>query len=79
MNPTDLTNLLPHLYYFLSVARTHSFTRAAEALGISQSAVSYQIKNLEEKLGVRLFHRDRRQKVTLTVQGRQLAEQCGRL
>ncbi len=53
---------------FLSVAEAGSFTRAAERLGLSQSAVSRQIGALEEDLGVTLFHRHARGLV-LTEQG----------
>lgn len=42
---------------FQTVARTGNLTRAAEALHLSQSALSTQIKNLEEELGVALFAR----------------------
>jgi len=42
---------------FQTVARTGNLTRAAEALHLSQSALSTQIKNLEEELGVALFVR----------------------
>ena len=42
---------------FEAAARTGSFTRAAERLNLTQSAVSRQIANLEAMLGVRLFNR----------------------
>jgi DNA-binding transcriptional LysR family regulator len=42
---------------FVAVADQRSFTRAATALNRTQSAVSMQIKRLEERLGVELFHR----------------------
>lgn len=42
---------------FLEVARELSFTRAAEQLALTQSAVSRQIRQLEQTLGVRLFER----------------------
>jgi len=45
------------LYIFYVVAGHHSFSRAAEALEISQPAVSIQIQELEKALGVTLFHR----------------------
>jgi DNA-binding transcriptional LysR family regulator len=44
---------------FLAVAEHRSFTRAAHVLNRTQSAVSVQIRRLEERLGVRLFHRTR--------------------
>lgn len=42
---------------FEASARHRSFTRAAEELCVTQAAVSHQVKGLEERLGVRLFHR----------------------
>jgi DNA-binding transcriptional LysR family regulator len=45
------------LYIFYAVATHHSFSRAAEALDITQPAVSIQIQELEKSLGATLFHR----------------------
>jgi DNA-binding transcriptional LysR family regulator len=45
------------LLEFEAVARLSSFTLAAQELGVTQAAVSKQIKYLEETLGTRLFHR----------------------
>jgi len=45
------------LQAFVTVADQRSFTRAAAALNRTQSAVSMQIKRLEERVGVELFHR----------------------
>ncbi|WP_379071491.1 LysR substrate-binding domain-containing protein [Mesorhizobium sp. UC74_2] len=57
---------------FEAAARYQSFTRAAEELGMTQAAVSYQIKLLEARIGVPLFVREPRQ-VTLTAAGRKLS------
>ena len=42
---------------FIQVAQRKSFSRAAEALGYSQAAVTIQIKQLENELGIHLFDR----------------------
>jgi LysR family transcriptional activator of nhaA len=49
-----------HLFYFWRVAREGHLTRAAQALHLSQSALSSQIRQLEERLGEPLFERDGR-------------------
>ena len=54
--------------YFFETARRLNFTRAADALHVSQPALSKQISLLEDELGVRLFHRTSRT-VTLTWAG----------
>lgn len=56
---------------FLEVARTQHFGRAAEALFVTQSAVSARIKLLETQLGVELFSR-RRNDIRLTPAGQRL-------
>src|ERR1700685_1088716 len=53
---------------FLSVAETLHFGRTAEAVHLSQPALSLQIRALEEEVGVRLLERNRR-KTTLTAAG----------
>lgn len=61
---------------FEAAARHLNFTRAADELFITQSAVSRQIKTLEERLGVSLFVRQARG-LQLTVQGEQLYRAVG--
>ena len=56
---------------FEAVARHMSFGRAAEELRVTPAAVSQQIKNLEEFLGVQLFRRQGR-RIQLTETGRQV-------
>lgn len=53
---------------FAAAARWQSFTAAADELGVTQAAVSHQIRELEEQLGVKLFHRTGRS-VRLTASG----------
>ena len=57
---------------FEAAARHQSFTKAAEELGMTQAAVSYQVKVLEDRLGKALFHRLPK-KVELSETGRRLA------
>lgn len=64
------------LVAFVCVARESSFTRAAARLGMSQSTLSYTIKTLEERLGVRLITRTTRS-LALTDAGMQLLNQAG--
>ena len=69
---------LRHLRYFVSVAETLSFTKAAEKLHTAQPSLSRQIKDLEEELGIRLLNRTKRV-VTLTDEGRSFLIDAKRL
>ena len=60
--------MLNQLRYFQAVVRRGSFTEAAEECHISQSAMSQQIKALEQELGIQLLERTNRQ-FTLTLAG----------
>lgn len=60
-----------HIKAFVAVARLGSFTRAAAEVNLSQPALTVQIRQLEESLGVRLFDRNKRH-VVLTQAGRDL-------
>lgn len=64
---------LSTLQAFEAAARQLSFTKAADDLGITQSAISRQIKNLEEFLGIQLFERYG-SRVVLTDAGKAYAE-----
>ncbi|MFC2998198.1 LysR substrate-binding domain-containing protein [Acinetobacter sichuanensis] len=62
---------LNDLKAFIVVAQTGSFTKAAGQLGVSQSALSYTLKILEQRLGVKLLNRTTRS-VSTTQEGEQL-------
>lgn len=66
------------LQYFHTVVRTGSFTEAAEECFISQSAISQQIKALENDLGVQLLTRENRS-FHLTAAGEYLYQKSGQL
>ena len=63
---------------FIAVARERSFTKAAAKLGVSQSALSYTVRTLEARLGVRLLTRTTRS-VSLTEAGERLLRSIGPL
>ncbi len=69
---------LSQLRTFRVVAETLNFTRAAERLNLTQSAVSHQIRALEEELGEPLFLRGKRG-VRLSEAGRLVLDDAGRL
>lgn len=73
-----MINEIRHIRAFLAVTRHANFTRAAQELHISQSALTVQIQQLEEGLGVKLFDRNKR-RVVLTDAGRQVLDPLQRL
>lgn len=70
--------MLRQLQYFNAVVRTGSFTEAAEECFISQSAISQQIKALENDLGVKLLVRENRS-FHLTKAGEYFYQKSGQL
>jgi DNA-binding transcriptional LysR family regulator len=60
---------------FVQIAESGSISRAADALGISVSATSRYLMNLEERLNIRLVHRTTRQ-LSLTGEGEVFCERC---
>lgn len=61
---------LQQLRYFVRIAETGSFTRAAQALLVAQPSLSQQIRKLERELGFQLFERSSA-RVSLTSEGQQ--------
>src|SRR5215468_10865595 len=66
---------LRHLVTFETILREGSFGRAARAQGYSQSTVTLHVQELEEELGVPLFHR-RGRRTTISEAGSALAARC---
>lgn len=67
---------LTTLRAFEAAARHGSFSRAAEEISVTHSAVSHQVRALERSLGTALFHRNGR-RVVLTEAGRNFAARVG--
>lgn len=63
---------------FVQVAETRSFVAAGRLLGVSASAIGKSVARLEDKLGVRLFHRSTRS-ITLTAEGQLFLERSRRI
>ncbi len=63
---------------FLELNRTRHFGRTADALFITQAAVSSRLKNLEQQLGARLFERSKRQ-IQLTSEGSRLTRHAEKM
>ncbi|EKF06280.1 LysR family transcriptional regulator [Thalassospira profundimaris] len=66
---------LEHLMIFVRIAEMHSFSRAAESLGIQKGRASSVVRQLEEELGARLLHRTTRS-VQLTDDGRRFHQRA---
>jgi molybdenum-dependent DNA-binding transcriptional regulator ModE len=69
---------LEALNAFVRAAEARSFTVAGRQLGVSSSAIGKAIARMEERLGVRLFHRSTRS-ITLTADGALFLERCRRI
>lgn len=68
----------PRLNHAVMVARMGSFTKAAQQVGVTQSAITKSIADLEAEVGFALFHRTARGTL-LTEEGRLFVEKAGRL
>ncbi len=60
---------------FVQTAEAGNFTRAARSMGVTPQAISAQIRQLEDWMGVRLFHRNTR-KMKLSEEGIQFYDKC---
>src|SRR5712672_1060888 len=69
---------LGSLNAFVRAAEARSFTVAGRQLGVSSSAIGKAVARMEERLGVRLFHRSTRS-ITLTAEGALFLERCRRI
>src|SRR5260370_4246414 len=69
---------LRHLRYFLAVGEALNFTRAAAQLRVAQPALSRQVQDLEDEIGVDLLRRSPRG-VTLTAEGKLFLEEVREL
>lgn len=72
------SRLLSGIGVLSAVIEAGSFMRAGEALGLTQSAVSRAVARLEERVGIRMFHRNARS-IVLTDEGRRFYEQVAPL
>lgn len=66
------------IHLFMQAAETRSFVEAGRLSGVSASAVGKAVARLEQRLGVRLFHRSTRS-VTLTPEGSLFLDHCQRI
>src|SRR2546428_8717491 len=69
---------LRHLRYFLAVGEALNFTKAAAQLRVAQPALSRQVQDLEDEIGVDLLRRSPRG-VTLTAEGKLFLEEVREL
>lgn len=73
----DTLESLSGIATFVAAARAASFTQAGEVLGISRSAVGRAVARLEQRVGVKLFHRTTR-RLSLTADGEAYFAVCAR-
>jgi DNA-binding transcriptional LysR family regulator len=71
-------DIASQMILFANVVDHGSFSATARSLGLTPSAVSKQISQLEDRLGVRLLNRSTRQ-VSTTLEGRSFYERCARI
>ena len=76
MIPIDLD--IDMLRCFMEVAKTGSFTKAGNNIGLTQSGVSVKIRRLEERLGAQIFNRTSKS-LSLTLEGEILFDYSGRI
>lgn len=73
-----LTKVISHLPYLAAVTKHNSFSKAAKEISLTQSALSYQIQKLEDKIGFKVLIRGKGSKIELTSKGEQLVGEFNR-
>ena len=68
----------PKLKTLLCVVKEGSYTKAADVLALSQPAVSYHVRQLEDEIGIKIFYKNQK-KLTLTPEGEVLLKYARRL
>ena len=68
----------PRMESLLMICEKNSFTKAAEALSLTQPAISHHIRGLEQELGIRMFYRSRGE-LKLTAEGEIVARYARRI
>lgn len=68
----------PRLNHAVAIARVGSFTSAAQVVGVTQSAITKSVADLERQLGYQIFHRTSRGAI-LTEEGREFVDRASRL
>lgn len=66
------------LRYFIAIAEQGTISKVAEFLHMAQPPLSRQLKMMEDELGVVLFERNKKKKVTLTAQGELFLKKLGK-
>lgn len=69
---------LTGIVFFVQAAESRSYSEAGRCLGVSASTIGKSICRMEQRLGVRLFHRSTRS-ITLTAEGALFLERCRRI
>ena len=69
----------PKLETLLAVYEKNSFTKAAQALQLTQPAVSHHVRQLEDELGIKIFHRGSKGALKVTPEGKIVLQYAKRI